>query len=108
MHNLLCFSRNRCTAVERIDEHTLKSQCRLQDTTMDARVDITVHMPDLDITDVTGTVQLPEGVEMVMPGDNIQMEIKVISPVAMEKGQRFAIREGGRTIGAGRISEIMD
>ena len=58
-------------------------------------------------TDVTGTVALPQGVEMVMPGDNIQMEIKVIAPVAMEKGQRFAIREGGRTIGAGRISEII-
>lgn len=59
-------------------------------------------------TDVTGTVTLPQGVEMVMPGDNIQMSIKVISPVAMEKGQRFAIREGGRTIGAGRISEIVE
>jgi elongation factor Tu len=58
-------------------------------------------------TDVTGNVTLPEGVEMVMPGDNISMEIKVIAPVAMEKGQRFAIREGGRTIGAGRISEII-
>ncbi|MBI5386101.1 MAG: elongation factor Tu [Verrucomicrobia bacterium] len=59
-------------------------------------------------TDVTGTVTLPQGVEMVMPGDNIQMTIKVIAPVAMEKGQRFAIREGGRTIGAGRISEIVE
>lgn len=59
-------------------------------------------------TDVTGTVTLPEGVEMVMPGDNIPSEIKVIAPVAMEKGQRFAIREGGRTIGAGRISEIIE
>ena len=59
-------------------------------------------------TDVTGTVTLPQGVEMVMPGDNIQMDIKVIAPVAMEKGQRFAIREGGRTIGAGRISEILE
>jgi elongation factor Tu len=59
-------------------------------------------------TDVTGTVTLPQGVEMVMPGDNIQMNITVISPVAMEKGQRFAIREGGRTIGAGRISEIVE
>jgi len=58
-------------------------------------------------TDVTGTVTLPQGVEMVMPGDNISMEIKVIAPVAMERGQRFAIREGGRTIGAGRISEII-
>ena len=59
-------------------------------------------------TDVTGTVTLPEGVEMVMPGDNIASEIKVIAPVAMEKGQRFAIREGGRTIGAGRISDIIE
>jgi elongation factor Tu len=59
-------------------------------------------------TDVTGTVTLPAGVEMVMPGDNIQMDITVISPVAMEKLQRFAIREGGRTIGAGRITEILE
>jgi elongation factor Tu len=59
-------------------------------------------------TDVTGTVMLPTGVEMVMPGDNIQMDITVIAPVAMEKLQRFAIREGGRTIGAGRISEILE
>jgi elongation factor Tu len=58
-------------------------------------------------TDVTGTVTLPQGVEMVMPGDNVSVEIKVIAPVAMEKGQRFAIREGGRTIGAGRVSEVI-
>jgi elongation factor Tu len=58
-------------------------------------------------TDVTGTVALPQGVEMVMPGDNVGVEISLIAPVAMEKGQRFAIREGGRTIGAGRISEIV-
>jgi elongation factor Tu len=58
-------------------------------------------------TDVTGTVTLPQGVEMVMPGDNVSVEIKVIAPVAMEKGQRFAIREGGRTIGAGRVTEVM-
>jgi elongation factor Tu len=58
-------------------------------------------------TDVTGTVSLPQGVEMVMPGDNVSVEIKVIAPVAMEKGQRFAIREGGRTIGAGRVSEVI-
>ncbi|MHB1306083.1 MAG: elongation factor Tu [Limisphaerales bacterium] len=58
-------------------------------------------------TDVTGTVALPEGVEMVMPGDNVSVEITVIAPIAMEKGQRFAIREGGRTIGAGRVSEII-
>jgi elongation factor Tu len=57
-------------------------------------------------SDVTGTVSLPQGVEMVMPGDNVSVSIKLIAPVAMEKGQRFAIREGGRTIGAGRISEV--
>ena len=58
-------------------------------------------------TDVTGTVELPEGVEMVMPGDNVEISVKLISPVAMEKGMRFAIREGGRTIGAGTISGLM-
>jgi len=59
-------------------------------------------------TDVTGTVTLAQGVEMVMPGDNVSVTVSVISPVAMEKGQRFAIREGGRTIGAGRITEILE
>jgi elongation factor Tu len=59
-------------------------------------------------TDVTGTVTLPQTVEMVMPGDNVSMEVKVIAPVAMERGQRFAIREGGRTIGAGRVSEVIE
>ncbi|MFM8395524.1 MAG: elongation factor Tu [Acidobacteriota bacterium] len=58
-------------------------------------------------TDVTGVATLPEGVEMVMPGDNIAMEIELITPIAMEKGLRFAIREGGRTVGAGTISEII-
>jgi elongation factor Tu len=58
-------------------------------------------------TDVTGVAKLPEGVEMVMPGDNVTMEIDLITPVAMEKGLRFAIREGGRTVGAGTISEIL-
>jgi elongation factor Tu len=58
-------------------------------------------------TDVTGTVTLPAGVEMVMPGDNVSVEINVIAPVAMERGQRFAIREGGRTIGAGRVTEVL-
>jgi elongation factor Tu len=58
-------------------------------------------------TDVTGTVRLPEGVEMVMPGDNVSVDIELIAPVAMEKGQRFAIREGGRTIGAGRVAEVV-
>jgi elongation factor Tu len=57
-------------------------------------------------SDVTGNVSLPQGVEMVMPGDNVSVEIDLIAPVAMERGQRFAIREGGRTIGAGRISEV--
>ena len=59
-------------------------------------------------TDVTGNVTLPQGVEMVMPGDNVSVDVKVIAPVAMEKGQRFAIREGGRTIGAGRITEVIE
>ena len=58
-------------------------------------------------TDVTGSVTLPEGVEMVMPGDNVQMEIELISPIAMEKELRFAIREGGRTVGAGVVTEVI-
>jgi elongation factor Tu len=58
-------------------------------------------------TDVTGTVTLPPSIEMVMPGDNVSVEIKVIAPVAMERLQRFAIREGGRTIGAGRVTEVI-
>jgi elongation factor Tu len=57
-------------------------------------------------TDVTGTVELPAGVEMVMPGDNVTMEIKLITPVAMQEGLRFAIREGGRTVGAGVVTKI--
>jgi elongation factor Tu len=56
---------------------------------------------------VTGAVELPEGVEMVMPGDNIQMEIELIMPIAMEKELRFAIREGGRTVGAGVVTEVV-
>ena len=59
-------------------------------------------------TDVTGTVALPAGVEMVMPGDNVSVVVNVIAPVAMERGQRFAIREGGRTIGAGRVTEVLE
>jgi len=59
-------------------------------------------------TDVTGVAHLPEGVEMVMPGDNVQMSIELIAPIAMEKGLRFAIREGGRTVGAGTVSEIVE
>jgi elongation factor Tu len=57
-------------------------------------------------TDVTGVAELPEGVEMVMPGDNVQLAVELITPVALEKGLRFAIREGGRTVGAGTVSEI--
>ncbi|HEX5704241.1 MAG TPA: EF-Tu/IF-2/RF-3 family GTPase, partial [Pyrinomonadaceae bacterium] len=59
-------------------------------------------------TDVTGVAHLPEGVEMVMPGDNIQMDIELIAPIAMEKGLRFAIREGGRTVGAGTVAEVVE
>jgi len=59
-------------------------------------------------TDVTGSANLPEGVEMVMPGDNVQMSVELITPIAMEKELRFAIREGGRTVGAGVVTEILD
>ena len=59
-------------------------------------------------TDVTGVVQLPEGVEMVMPGDNVTFDIELIAPVAIEKGLKFTVREGGRTVGAGTVSEIKD
>jgi elongation factor Tu len=59
-------------------------------------------------TDVTGDVHLPEGVEMVMPGDNVSLEVKLLNTIAMEKGLRFAIREGGRTVGAGQVTEILD
>jgi len=59
-------------------------------------------------TDVTGTVTLPEGTEMVMPGDNVKMTVQLIAPIAMEDGLRFAIREGGRTVGAGVVSKIIE
>ncbi|GAA5482420.1 elongation factor Tu [Haloferula sargassicola] len=59
-------------------------------------------------TDVTGSIKLPEGVEMVMPGDNVSLEVELITPIAMEKTMRFAIREGGRTVGAGRVGDILD
>ncbi|HRX28122.1 MAG TPA: EF-Tu/IF-2/RF-3 family GTPase, partial [Saprospiraceae bacterium] len=59
-------------------------------------------------TDVTGDVKLPDGVEMVMPGDNVSLEVSLLSPIAMEKGLRFAIREGGRTVGAGQVTEILE
>jgi elongation factor Tu len=58
-------------------------------------------------TDVTGTITLPAGTEMVMPGDNVTLDVKLIYPIAMEKGLRFAIREGGRTVGAGQVTEII-
>jgi elongation factor Tu len=57
---------------------------------------------------VTGAVDLPEGVEMVMPGDNIKMTVSLISPIAMEEGLRFAIREGGKTVGAGVVAKIIE
>ncbi|MEP4078948.1 elongation factor Tu [Haloferula sp.] len=59
-------------------------------------------------TDVTGSIKLPDGVEMVMPGDNVNLEVELINPIAMEQTMRFAIREGGRTVGAGRVGEILD
>ena len=62
----------------------------------------------LRTTDVTGSIILPDGVEMVMPGDNINMEVELIAPVAMEEQLRFAIREGGRTVGAGVVTSIVE
>jgi elongation factor Tu len=59
-------------------------------------------------TDVTGTIELPEKVEMVMPGDNIELEVELIAPIAMEEGLRFAIREGGRTVGAGTVTKVLE
>ena len=59
-------------------------------------------------TDVTGTIELPSGTEMVMPGDNIGLTVNLISPIAMSKGLKFAIREGGKTVGAGVVSEIIE
>jgi len=59
-------------------------------------------------TDVTGVVTLPEGTEMVMPGDNVSMDVKLIAPIAMDEGLRFAIREGGRTVGAGVVAKIVE
>jgi elongation factor Tu len=59
-------------------------------------------------TDVTGVIKLPDGVEMVMPGDNVEMEVELISPIAIEDGTRFAIREGGRTVGAGAVTQIIE
>jgi elongation factor Tu len=59
-------------------------------------------------TDVTGTIKLPEGTEMVMPGDNITMEVSLLAPIAMDKGLKFAIREGGKTVGAGVVTEISE
>jgi elongation factor Tu len=62
----------------------------------------------LRTTDVTGAIELPEGMEMVLPGDNVQMGVELIVPVAMEEGLRFAIREGGRTVGAGVVTSIQE
>ena len=59
-------------------------------------------------TDVTGAVDLPEGVEMVMPGDNVKFIVSLIAPIAMDEGLRFAVREGGRTVGAGVVSKIIE
>jgi len=59
-------------------------------------------------TDVTGVVTLPQGVEMVMPGDNVSIEVELIAPIAMDEGLRFAIREGGRTVGAGAVTKIIE
>jgi elongation factor Tu len=57
---------------------------------------------------VTGEAKLPDGIEMIMPGDNVKMEVKLIAPIAMEEGLRFAIREGGHTVGAGVVSKVIE
>ena len=57
---------------------------------------------------MTGSIKLPEGVEMVMPGDNVRMDVELITPIACEEGLRFAIREGGRTVGAGVVTKVME
>ncbi len=62
----------------------------------------------LRTTDVTGNISLPDGVEMVMPGDNLTITVDLIQPIALSVGLRFAIREGGRTVGAGQVTEILD
>ena len=59
-------------------------------------------------TDITGVIELPEGVEMVMPGDNVELDVELIHPIAIENGTRFSIREGGRTVGAGNVTEIIE
>ncbi len=59
-------------------------------------------------TDITGVAKLPEGIEMVMPGDNVNLNVELIAPIAMEKELRFAIREGGRTVGAGVVTEVVE
>jgi elongation factor Tu len=59
-------------------------------------------------TDITGVIELPEGVEMVMPGDNVELDVELIHPIAIENGTRFSIREGGRTVGAGNVTEIVE
>ncbi|MBR3693193.1 MAG: elongation factor Tu, partial [Erysipelotrichales bacterium] len=59
-------------------------------------------------TDVTGVISLPEGVEMVMPGDNVEMEVNLIAPIAIEEGTKFSIREGGRTVGAGNVTTVIE
>ncbi len=66
------------------------------------------HENKVRTTDVTGEIRLEEGVEMVMPGDNTVMEVELISPIAMDEGLNFAIREGGRTVGAGVVTEIVE
>ena len=71
-------------------------------------VSVRVGQTTFRTTDVTGACELPEGVEMVMPGDNIKMNVELIAPIAMEEGLRFAIREGGRTVGAGVVAKIND
>ena len=72
------------------------------------KLETTVKLPYFRTTDITGIITLPEGVEMVMPGDNVELDVELIHPIAMEAGTKFSIREGGRTVGAGNVSEIIE
>ena len=67
-----------------------------------------VHQFYFRTTDITGTINLPDGTEKCMPGDNTKMEVELIAPIAMDEGLRFAIREGGRTVGAGAVTKIIE
>ena len=83
--------------VESVDDYEVGQKIAIADVFADG-----------DLVDVTGAIGLPDGAEMIMPGDNVEMSVELITPIALEVGQRFAIREGGRTVGAGAIVSIVE